>query len=141
MSRAGPREMSPPCARRSRAECRQACLRVTKTRFGRWQPIAFPKVGLQPAHPNTSLTFMAASDMGPVCELPTAAAHHCCCSSSGCPGLSLGLCTSLLPHGCSPGPSLPVQKSLLCHKKQKLLCLNPNQLLHVPQNSAQNPNE
>lgn len=59
----------------------------------------------------------------------------------GCLGLLLGLRTLLLPLGCSPGPSLPVQLSLLCHKKQKLLYLRPNQLLHVPQNSAQNPNK
>lgn len=31
-----------------------------------------------------------------------------------------------------PG-SLPGQKSLLCHRKQKLLYLSPDQLLHVPQ--------
>lgn len=35
-----------------------------------------------------------------------------------------------------PG-SLPGQKSLLCHRKQKLLYLSPDQLLHVPQKPVQ----
>lgn len=115
------------------------CLEVTNTVIPQGSSPVLSQPGSQRAHLNDPLTqrlrFMAsaASHARSVRTTRTAALAALPQQWSWL-GLSRG---SLLPHDCSLGLSLPGSKSLLCHRKQKLLFLSPDQLLHVPQKPLQ----